>query len=170
MLTSMNKALLNSLTAAEQRFFAETSRDSLGGLDEDQALDLHARARKLRDKALTTYRRSAAAAVAEKGGRGAAFAENQRDRAKAEEYERALAQVSRRVAALAAHSAAGLRAERLEAARTELQAPAKDPIDGASPSPANAKTAHAIAPKGATRRSATASGTGRRKQGRRDQG
>ncbi|MGZ4475134.1 MAG: hypothetical protein ACXVWW_05465 [Nocardioides sp.] len=164
----MNKTLLNSLTAAEQRFFAETSRDALGALDEDGALDLHARARKARDKALTTYRRSASEAVAAKGSRGAAYPVNQREREKVEEYEGARAQVSRRVATLAARSAAEMRAERLEAVRAADAEPPLEPVDGAAPAPANARTAHAIATKNATRRHATAAGTGRRKQGRRD--
>ena len=164
----MNKALLNSLTAAEQRFFAETSRDALVALDEDGALDLHARARKARDKALSTYRRNAAEAVAAQGSRGVAYPENQREREKVEEYERALAQVSRRVATLASKSAAEMRAERLDAVRSAIANPPLESVDGASPTPANAKVAHAIATKNATRRSATAGGTKRLKQGRRD--
>ena len=164
----MNKALLNSMTVAEKRFLAKASRYNLDKLDEDQALDLHARARKLRDKYLTTYRRSAAEQVAQTGARGVAYEENQRERAKAEEFERALTQISRRVAKLSAQSAAELRAERLEMARAAKSAPSSGPTDGATPPPATADTAHEITSRGNTRRNAAISSTVRSNQSKRD--
>jgi hypothetical protein len=113
----MNQALLNSLTDAEQRFVAETSSDAIAGLDEDQVLELHTRARRMRDKYVKNYRRAASDAVARRGGRGISYEKNQRDRGKAEVFETALARVSRRLGPLASQSAAELRRERLEAAR-----------------------------------------------------
>ena len=71
----MNRALLNSLTDAERLFYAETSSDALAGLDEDEILQLHARARRMRDKYVNNYRRTAADAVASRGGRGLSYAE-----------------------------------------------------------------------------------------------
>ena len=67
------------------------------------------------------YRRAAAAAVAEHGGRGKARPENTRAAMKAEASEEALSRVSGRVATLARQSAAQLRAERLAAARGARQ-------------------------------------------------
>src|SRR5262249_24410046 len=113
----MNQALLNSLTEAERLFVAETSTEALAELDEDQAIELHARRRRRRDKYVKNYRRSAGAAMASGGGRGLSFEKNQRDRGKAEVFEAALARVSRRLGTLAAQSAATLKKERLEAAR-----------------------------------------------------
>lgn len=165
----MNKALLNSLSAAEKRFLAETSREALAGLDEDHVLDLHTRARRMREKYVKNYRRASAATVAERGGRGAAYQENQRDRAKAETFETALARVSRRVAVLAAQSAAELRHERLTAARTERdhpRPPRPEPAVVAPPSrPRTAKKTT-----GGIKKDASTRAQGARKQAKRDSG
>jgi hypothetical protein len=164
----MNKALLNSLTAAEQRFLTETSRDSLADLDEDEVLDLHTRARRMRDKHVTTYRRAAAAAVGARGGRGASYEENQRDRAKAETFETALARVSRRVGVLAAHSAAELRRERLDTARTESAHP-RPSADGTTPQPAS-RPRGAKKTTGGMKKDASTRAQGARRQAKRDKG
>jgi hypothetical protein len=106
------------MTAAEQRLVGETSREALAELDEEELLELHARIRRARKKYVTLYRRNAAGAVVKRGGRGYSYPKNQRDRDKAEVFERALAAVSRQVAAHAARAAAELRASRLAAARS----------------------------------------------------
>ena len=117
----MNASLLAVLNDAERLLVAETERDQLAALDEDAAIALEARIRRARNKYVGQYRRGAAAAVAEKGGRGKARPENTRARMKAEVFEEALSRVSRRVAVLARQSAAELRAERLAAARAARQ-------------------------------------------------
>ena len=113
----MNASLLAVLNDGERLLVAETERDQLAALDEDAAIELEARIRRARNKYVGQYRRGAAAAVAEKGGRGKARPENTRARMKAEAFEEALSRVSRRVSVLARQAAAGLRAERLAAAR-----------------------------------------------------
>jgi hypothetical protein len=113
----MDRSLLAALNDAERLLVAEAEPAALGALDEDAAIDLHARIRRARDKYVSQYRRTASARVAEQGGRGKARPQNARAAAKAEAFERVLSQVSRRVAALARQSAAALRAERLAAAR-----------------------------------------------------
>ena len=105
------------LNQAEGRLVAETEPAALAGLGEDEAIALETRVRRARNKATGQYRRPASAAVAERGARGKARPENQRARARAEAFERALARVSHRVAVLARESAAALRKERLDAAR-----------------------------------------------------
>ena len=119
----MNQRLLNSLTDAERLLVAETERDALKSLDEDELLDLHQRIRRARTKYVKNYRRAASAAVEQRGGRGFSYPKNQRDRDKAELFELSLARVSREVAAAANRAAAALKAERLEAARTPTSAP-----------------------------------------------
>jgi hypothetical protein len=113
----MNQGLLNSLTETERLFVGETSAEALAGLDEDAVLELHARARRMRDKYVKNYRRAAGGKVSTVGGRGLSYETNQRARGKAEVFETALARVSRRLGALAAQSAAELRRERIEAAQ-----------------------------------------------------
>jgi len=169
----MNKALLNSLTVAERRFLDATSPHNLRDLDEEQALDLHARARRTRDKYVQSYRRAASAAVAERGGRGLSYEENQRDRGKAEAFEVALARVSRRLGVLAARSAARLRAERLEAARSRRAEPPE--AEPAQPSSvARAEVPPATKPRGAKKttgglkRDASSRSMGARRQAKRD--
>lgn len=128
----MNKSLLAALNDAERLMVGETGRAELGALDEDAAIELEARIRRARNKYVGQYRRSAAAAVAEHGGRGKARPENTRAAMKAEAFEEALSKVSARVATLARQSAAELRAERLAAARAAKQGQAPDG-QGAAP-------------------------------------
>ena len=123
----MNKALLNSMTAAEQKLVAETARSELEDLDEEELLALHARVRRARSKYVTKYRRNASGAVVKRGGRGFSYPKNQRDRGKAEVFETALAAVSKQVAVHAARAAAELKASRLEAARSGGSGP---PVGG----------------------------------------
>jgi hypothetical protein len=126
----MNQGLLNSLTDAERLLVAETERDALKGLDEDELLDLHQRIRRARTKYVKNYRRAASAAVADVGGRGMSYPRNQRDRDKAELFESVLAKVSREVAVAANRASMQLRTERLEAARAaKAAAPAMGAID-----------------------------------------
>ncbi|WP_222849370.1 hypothetical protein [Trebonia kvetii] len=113
----MEASLMAVLNKAEGRLVAETELDALAGLGEDEAIELEARVRRARDKAVGQYRRPASAAVAEHAARGMAYPENQRARARAEAFERALARASHRVAVLAKESAASLRKERLDVAR-----------------------------------------------------
>jgi hypothetical protein len=113
----MNASLLAVLNDAERLLVAQTERAELAALDEDAAIELEARIRRVRNKYVGQYRRGASARVAEHGARGQAAPENQQAAMKAEAFEEALARVSRRVAVLARQSAAELRAERLAAAR-----------------------------------------------------
>jgi hypothetical protein len=117
----MNASLLAVLNDAERLLVAETERARLAELDEDAAIALEARVRRVRSKYVSQYRRTASARVAEEGGRGKARPENKRAAMKAEAFEEALARVSRRVAVLARQSAAELRSERLAAARAAKQ-------------------------------------------------
>src|SRR5690349_24483923 len=119
----MNKSLLAVLNDGERLLVGQTGRTDLAALDEDAAIELEARVRRARNKYVGQYRRAAAAAVAEHGGRGKARPENTRAAMKAEAFEEALSRVSRRVAALARQSAAELRAERLAAARAAKRGP-----------------------------------------------
>src|SRR5690349_16062119 len=97
---------------------AETERDALAALDEDAAIELHARVQRARNKYRGQYRRAGSARVPAKGARGAARPANQRAALKVEAFEEALARVSRRVATLAREAAAQLKRERLDAARS----------------------------------------------------
>jgi hypothetical protein len=117
----MNASLLAVLNDSERLLVAQTERAELAGLDEDAAIELEARIRRVRNKYVSQYRRTASARVAERGARGAASPENTRAAMKAEAFEEALARVSRRVATLARQAAAELRAERLAAARAARQ-------------------------------------------------
>ncbi|NUO61380.1 MAG: hypothetical protein HOV78_32365, partial [Hamadaea sp.] len=117
------KALVNSLTRAQQDLLRETDRDNLALLDEDGLVELHTRIRRARDKHVGLYRREAASKVATVGGRGKAHAKNTRNRETAEVFEDALARVSRALAAAARASANALRAERLAMARAARSAP-----------------------------------------------
>ena len=117
----MDESLRAVLTEAELLMVDETDRDALTMLDEDEAIELETRIRRARDKYVSQYRRSASAAVAEHGGRGAARPQNARALAKAEAFERSLSSVSHRVSVLANKSAAQLRAQRLAAAKAAKQ-------------------------------------------------
>jgi hypothetical protein len=162
----MNRAVLNSMTAAEQRLIAETSRDALTALDEDELLDLHGRIRRARSKYVTQYRRGASGAVVKRGGRGFSYPKNQRDRDKAEVFETALAQVSKEVGAHAARAAAELKASRLEAARSGSSGPVKTtaPAPGA---PESRKPAARKTP-GGMKKDASSRAAGARRQAKRD--
>ena len=115
---TMNKAILFSMTEAEQMLISETSRDELRALTEDELLEMETRIRRARNKYVKLYRRQASARVAELGGRGFAAPKNQRNRDKAEVFELALARVSRQVGVAAQKAASELRAERIKAARS----------------------------------------------------
>jgi len=84
------------MTETEQRLVAETSRDAMSALDEEEPLALHSRIRRARSKFVTTYRRNASGAVVKRGGRGFSYPKNQRDRDKAEVFEAALPRSARR--------------------------------------------------------------------------
>jgi hypothetical protein len=163
----MSQAVLNSMTAAEQRLIAETSRDALTALDEDELLDLHGRIRRARSKYVTKYRRSASGAVVKRGGRGFSYPKNQRDRDKAEIFEAALARVSKEVGAHAARAAADLKASRLAAARSGSSAPQKKATARAAGAPASRKP---VAKKttGGVKKDASSRAAGARRQAKRD--
>jgi hypothetical protein len=163
----MSQAMLNSLTDAERRFVAETSTEALAGLDEDQVLELHGRARRMRDKYVKNYRRGAGAGVADRGGRGLNYEKNQRARGKAEVFETALARVSRRLGALAAQSAAELKQERLAAARSDGSGPARTAAAKASPKPTS-RPRVAKKTTGGVKKDASSRSMGARRQARRD--
>ncbi|MFD7160050.1 hypothetical protein ACFV9C_36050 [Kribbella sp. NPDC059898] len=165
----MNQGLLNSLTEAERLLVAETERDALQQLDEDDLLDLHQRVRRARTKYVKNYRRGAAAAVADVGGRGLSYARNQRDRDKAELFESVLATVSREVAAVARRASLELRAERIaagKAAKPALTTPkrpaAKQPAPATDPPPRATKTT------GGLKKDASTRALGSRRQAKRD--
>lgn len=168
----MNKALLNSLTAAERRFIEETSAEALADLDEDKALALHGRARRMRDKYVHNYRRGASAAVKTRGGRGASFEENQRDRGKAELFETSLSRVSRRLGTLASQSATEIRKERIAAARTARvpppRTPAAEPVARAAATPAAKRPRPAKKTTGGLKKDASSRSMGRHRQAKRD--
>ncbi|MGO4255358.1 hypothetical protein [Marmoricola sp. RAF53] len=170
----MDKAVLNSMTTAEQRLVAETAKAALADLDEEELLALHSRIRRARSKYVTSYRRSAAGAVVKRGGRGFAYPKNKRDRDKAEVFETALAQVSREVAAHASRAAAELKEERLAAARPTKapakKAPKKAPAKAAPKAgPATARTKRPTTKtSGGTKQVAGRSATGARRQAKRD--
>jgi hypothetical protein len=165
----MNRGLLNSLTDAERLLVAETERDELKRLDEDELLDLHQRIRRVRTKYVKNYRRAASAAVAQTGGRGLSYPKNQRDRDKAELFESVLARVSREVAVVANRASMELRSERLEAARAAkasagvpAKRPAGQPKPEASTRPRTTKTT------GGLKKDASTRALGARRQAKRD--
>jgi hypothetical protein len=170
----MNKRLLYSMTEAEQLLVAETERDALAALDEDQLLELHARIRRARTKYVTNYRRAASAAVASRGGRGLSYPVNQRDRDKAEIFELALARVSRRVAVLAQHASDELKAERLAAARAAGSATGPGDAVGRRRRDAPAASSRterrpaAVKTTGGAKKDASTRAQGARRQARRD--
>jgi hypothetical protein len=113
----MNATLFAALNDDERLLVAQTEPAELAPLSEDEAVDLHVRIRRARNKYTGLYRRGASARVAKKGSRGRARPANERAAMKAEAFEQALSRVSRRVAVLAGQSAARLRGERIEMAR-----------------------------------------------------
>lgn len=164
----MNKATFHSLTAAEQALILETEAPRLLELDEDALILLHDRVRKARAKAVSQYRRGAAARVQAKGARGKQrLGGPQRDALKAEVWEDALGRVSARLAKLARESAKALKAERLAAARGESAAgtprPAGSKVAG-NPAATRAKQPTPAAKK----KNASTKSAGKRRQAARD--
>ncbi|TDO55212.1 hypothetical protein EV651_115176 [Kribbella sp. VKM Ac-2571] len=151
----MDRGLLNSLSEAERLLVAETERDVLKGLDEDELLELHQRVRRARTKYVKNYRRAAGAAVAEVGSRGVSYPRNQRDRDKAELFESVLARVSRQVATAASRASSELRSERIEAARSARARVEVAPVRGAGRAASVRDTDAAVAPAGSRRPRAT---------------
>ncbi|HEY7102831.1 MAG TPA: hypothetical protein VH573_14450 [Mycobacteriales bacterium] len=165
----MTLAITNSLTEAELALVRETDRDRLAGLDEDGLAALHDRIRRARTKHVNIYRRTGAAKVGAKGGRGMAKERNARNAAKAEVFEDALARVSRALAAAARASATALRAERVAAARAERSAgPRRGPDQGSDAAPASRPRAVPRDAPDRRKRDASTLATGARRQARRD--
>jgi hypothetical protein len=165
----MNRAVLNSMTVAEQRLVAESSREAMAALDEEELLALHTRIRRARAKYVTKYRRKASGAVAERGGRGISYPRNQRDRDKAEVFETALASVSKEVARHAARAAAELKASRLAAARSGGSGPKMTGARSASTEkPAVSRPRGAKKTTGGIKKDASSRGLAARRQAKRD--
>lgn len=162
-------AILNSLTEAELMIARSAEPRAMADLDEEGLLALHDRIRRARNKYLGQYRRQAAASVSDVGGRGKAYAENQRARDKVEVFETALARVSAALAKAARRAAAELKAERLAAVRSAAEVPAvaRVPVPAevvdtsAEPRPPRKST-------GRLKRDASDLALGRRHQARRD--
>ena len=165
----MNQGLLNSMTVSEQRLVAETSREAMAELDEEELLALHARIRRARSKYVSKYRRKASGAVAKRGGRGFSYPKNQRDRAKAEAFETALASVSKEVGVRATRAAAELKASRLAAARSAASSPRRIPARAASSlRPASSRPRGAKKTTGGLKKDASTRSAGARRQAKRD--
>lgn len=164
----MDKAVLNSMTAAEQRLVAETSREALAALDEEELLSLHSRVRRARSKYVSTYRRNARGAVVKRGGRGFSYPKNQRDRDKAEVFESALAAVSKQVAAHATRAAAELKAARLAAARSGGSSPRTTAARAASTQAPTSRPRGAKKTSGGIKKDASSRAAGARRQAKRD--
>lgn len=162
-------AVLNSLTEAELLLVRSAEPSALADLDEDALLDLHDRVRRARKKYLGQYRRQASAKVGDVGGRGRAYAQNQRARDKAEVFETALARVSTALAKAARRSASELKAERLAAVRTD-EAVARGPRARVSAQATDPSTARRPPRKstGRVKRDAGDIAVGRRNQARKD--
>jgi hypothetical protein len=163
----MDKAVLNSMPDTERMLVAETDRDAMAGLDEDELLELHQRIRRARTKYVKNYRRAASAAVSARGGRGRSYPQNRRDRDRAEVFEEALARVSRRLGVVASESAKALKAERLEAARSDGAGPARSTATaGTAPATGRARTARKTT--GGVKKDASSRSQGARRQAKRD--
>jgi hypothetical protein len=54
--TTMNRAVLNSMTEVEQLLVHEASREAMAELDEEELLGLHERIRRARSKYVTNSR------------------------------------------------------------------------------------------------------------------
>ena len=163
------EATLNSLTEAELAIARSAEPEALAELDEDGLLEVHDRVRRARNKYLGQYRRQAAERVGDVGGRGEAYAQNQRARDKAEVFETALASVSTALAEAARRAAAQLKSERLAAAQPDGGAPLAAHV----PAPtASADTSAEPRPPGKSggrlKRDASDIAIGRRNQARRD--
>jgi hypothetical protein len=165
----MDQAVLSSMTEAEQRLVAETSRDAMAGLDEEELLALHSRIRRARSKYVTKYRRRASGAVVKRGGRGFSYPKNQRDRRKAEIFEDALATVSKEVGVHAARAAAELKSDRLAAARSGSSGPEKAAARTVPPvSPGSTRNRGAKKTTGGLKKDASSRAAGVRRQAKRD--
>jgi hypothetical protein len=165
----VNKAVLNSLTEAEGLLVRETEPEALAGLDEDELLELHVRVRRARTKYAKLYRRAAAAAVDDRGGRGASYARNQRNRDKAEVFELALARVSKEVSVVARKAAADLRAERIAAARADRgSGPTADAAGGAGATAKESARRRTTKTTGGVKKDASSQAKGARRQAARD--
>ncbi|MFI5896886.1 hypothetical protein ACIA5D_42980 [Actinoplanes sp. NPDC051513] len=156
-------ALLGTLAETELAVVREVRPDRLTSMDEDELIDLHARARRQRDKYVKQYRRRAAASIEDAGGRGKAHPRNARARAKAELFENILASVSRQLAVAAQASADALHAERIA---DEQARPAPPP----PPAPRLAPQRSTTRPKSPDlqKRRASTRATNARRQARRD--
>ena len=164
----MDRAVLTSMTVAEQRLVAETSRDAMAGLDEEELLALHSRVRRARAKYVSKYRRHASGAVVKRGGRGFSYPKNQRDRDKAEVLETALASVSKEVGVHAARAAAELKASRLAAARSGGSGPKTAVTGTASRKRATSRPRGAKKTTGGLKKDASSRAAGVRRQAKRD--
>ena len=163
----MDRAVLNAMPDAERMLVAETDRDAMAALDEDELLELHQRIRRARTKYVKNYRRAASASVAQRGGRGRSYPQNQRDRDRAEVFELALARVSRRLGAAAGESAKALRTERLAAARAGGAGPEPTPVEtAAGPGTGRARTTRKTT--GGVKKDASTRSQGARRQAKRD--
>lgn len=106
----------------------EIEPERMDPLEEDQLIALHKRVRRARNKHVKNYRRKAAAAVSEAGGRGAARPGNKKSLLRAEAFEEALSRVSDRLAVVAHDQAEQLKAERL--VRASKGSSSGPPADG----------------------------------------
>ncbi|WP_229074654.1 hypothetical protein [Actinoplanes sp. DH11] len=127
---------------------------------------MHTRVRRARNKYVKAYRRRAADRVAEAGGRGKAYAQGARRRAKAEVFETALAAVSGQLSQVAQASAELYAAERL---KTDAPAPPrqKAPKQKAQ-KPAPQRTDRRPSSPELRKRAASSRASGKRKQARKD--
>lgn len=164
----MNKAVLNSMTEAEQRLVAETSAEAIASLDEEELLQLHSRVRRARSKYVTKYRRNAAGAVVKRGGRGFSYPKNQRDRDKAAVFETSLARVSKAVSAQATRAAAELKESRLAAARSTGSGPLTRARGKVAETPATPRPGGAKKTTGGLKRDASSRAMGAKRQAKRD--
>jgi hypothetical protein len=114
---AVSKVDFKLLSQAEKDLVLATKSRELKGLDEEELLDLHKRARKARNKYTKLYRRQARAQVSADKSRAKASRKNQRTLEKAEIFEAALERVSARLAHEARRSADRLRDARLAQAR-----------------------------------------------------
>jgi len=162
------RALISSLPTKDQDLLREVEPERMDPLDEDELLGLHKRIRRARNKHVKNYRRQAADAVAEHGGRGIAFPKNTRARDRAEAYEDALARGSARLEVLARQASEALKAERLAAARAGKGA---GPGGGADPVAESSEGVVRSVPKkttGGIKRDASTKAAGARRQAKRD--
>ncbi|WP_416957583.1 hypothetical protein ACNKF0_08890 [Nocardioides sp. T5] len=164
----MNQAVPRTLSEPELSLVRESEPAALRDLTEDELLDLHTRVRRARSKHLKVYRRGAALTVGQTGGRGSAYARNQKARDKAEVFESLLARVSRQVAVAARRSSDELRRERLADARADRSAgPAVDPA-GSGPAEVPSTKVRRVRTSGGVKKDASSRSMGARRQAARD--